>query len=269
MRIISLTPTIEDSFLKFLRRDVISNFFALLDLELYREETKFGVALEGTEVLGYMLEHDEKDLNLRGDVRCAAELLRRASLAEPLINIEPGHLSTLKNFYEPTRRLGPPTGEKISTLLVMRIDRGHFKPIIERNVRKLRAGEREAAGNLYRKFYEEARMGPVTRENILKAFREHLVYGSYEGDELVSFASGVTIEDLSYVSQVYTLPKFRGKGHATSTCSALVKALLDHSEGTIIMVLADNDVAQRVYERIGFDKSGHEFLVFQGRRISG
>ena len=108
MRVVSLTPAIEGSFLRFLRRDVISNFFALLDLELYREETKFWVALEDAEILGYMLEHDEKDLNLRGDTRCAAELLSRASLVEPLINIEPGYLPILKSFYEPTRRLGRP-----------------------------------------------------------------------------------------------------------------------------------------------------------------
>lgn len=84
MRLVPLIPAIEDSFLQFLRRDVISNFFALLNMELYRKETKFWVALEDAEILGYMLEHDGKDLNLRGDVRCVAELLRKASLTEPL-----------------------------------------------------------------------------------------------------------------------------------------------------------------------------------------
>ncbi len=268
MRVVPLTQDIEGSFLRFLRLDVIGNFFALLDLELYREETKFRVALEGAEILGYMLEHDEKDLNLRGNVKCAAELLKKASLAEPLINIEPRHIAVLKNFYEPTRRLGPPTGEKISTLLVMGMDREHFKPVIGQNPEELGVEKLEAAGNLYRKFYEEGGMGPVTRKDIRKAFREHLVYGSYEGGELGSFASGVTIEDLSYVAHVYTLPKFRGGGHATSVCSALVKALLSRRKEVIIMVLADNDVAQRVYEKIGFSRTGHEFLAFKGRKIS-
>lgn len=269
MRVEPLTPAIEDSFLKFIRRDIISNFFALLDLELYREETKFWVALENAEISGYMLEHDGRDLNLRGDVKSAAELLNKASLAEPLINIEPRHLPILKTFYEPMRRLGPPTEEKIATLLVMEMDKKHFKPIIEQTPKELGANKLEAVGNLYKNFYEEAEMGPITREDVLRAFRERLIYGTYEGGESVSFASGVTIEDLSYVGHVYTLPKFRGMGHATSTCSALVNALLDRSEKVIIMVLADNNTAREMYRKIGFIETGHEFLVFKGCKISG
>lgn len=269
MRVEPLTPAIEDSFLKFIKQDVISNFFALLDLKLYREETKFWVALEDAEISGYMLEHDGRDLNLRGGGKSAAELLNMASLTEPLINIEPRHLPILKTFYGPLRRLGPPTEEKIATLLVMGMDKKHFKPIIEQNPKELGANKLEAVGNLYRRFYDEAEMGPITREDILKAFRERLIYGTYEGDELVSFASGVTIEDLSYVGHVYTLPKFRGMGHATSTCSALVNALLDHSEKVIIMVLADNNTAREMYRKIGFIETRHEFLAFKGCKISG
>jgi GNAT superfamily N-acetyltransferase len=269
MRVEPLSPATEDSFLKFIRQDVISNFFALLDLKLYRRETKFWVAVEDAEISGYMLEHDERDLNLRGDVKSAAKLLNGASLIEPLINIEPRHFSILKTFYEPIRRLGPPTEEKISTLLVMGMDRKHFRPIVERNPKELGADELEVVGGLYRSFYEEAEMGPITREDILKAFRGRLIHGTFEGGELVSFASGVTIEDLSYVGHVYTLPKFRGRGHAISTCSALVNALLERSEKVIIMVLADNNAARRVYRKIGFVETGHEFLAFKGRKISG
>lgn len=264
MRVEPLTPAIEDSFLKFIKQDVISNFFALLDLKLYRAETKFWVALDDAEIIGYMLEHDGKHLNLRGDAKSATELLNRASLTEPLINIEPRHLPILKIFYEPIRRLGPPTEEKIATLLVMGMDRKHFKPIIVQNSKELEANELEAAGNLYRSFYEEAEIGPITREDILKAFRGRLIYGTYEGCELVSFASGVIIEDLSYVGHVYTLPKFRGKGHATSACSTLVNALFNRSEKVIIMVLADNNVAREMYRKIGFIETGHEFLAFKG-----
>ena len=269
MRVEPLAPAIKDSFLKFIRRDIISNFFALLDLELYREETKFWVALENAEISGYMFEHGRRDLNLRGDVKSAAELLNKASLAEPLINIEPRHLPILKTFYEPMRRLGPPTEEKIATLLVMEMEKKHFKPIIEQTPKELGANKLEVVGNLYRNFYEEAEMGPITREDVLRAFRGRLIYGTYEGGELVSFASGVTIEDLSYVGHVYTLPKFRGMGHATSTCSALVNALLDRSEKVIIMVLADNNTAREMYRKIGFIETGHEFLAFKGCKISG
>ncbi len=269
VRVELLTPAIEDSFLTFIKQDCISNFFALLDLKLYRKETKFWVALDDAEISGYMLEHNGKDLNLRGDAKSVAELLNRTSLTEPLTNIEPRHFPIIKTFYEPMRRLGPPTEEKIATLLVMGMDKNKFEPTIAQNPKELGANELKAVGNLYRRFYEEAEMGSITRENILKAFRGRLVYGTYEGGELVSFASGVTVEDLSYVDHVYTLPKFRGESHATSTCSALVNALFKRSEKMIIMVLADNNTARKIYGKIGFTETGHEFLVFKGRKISG
>ena len=39
MRIVPLGPAIEDSFLQFLKRDVIRNYHALLDLKYHRDKT--------------------------------------------------------------------------------------------------------------------------------------------------------------------------------------------------------------------------------------
>jgi len=97
-----------------------------------------------------------------------------------------------------------------------------------------------------------------------------LAYGIYEEGELVSFACGgpnPVAENLSHVAPVYTSPELRGRGYATSICSALVDELLDKSEKVMLDVSENNAAALRVYEKIGFTKTGHEFLAFWGRRM--
>jgi len=84
MYVVPLEPAMDGLFLRFLMRDIISNFFALLNLRFHREKTKFWLALEGdTEIIGYLLEHDGRIINLRGDVRCIAELLKMTGLVKP------------------------------------------------------------------------------------------------------------------------------------------------------------------------------------------
>lgn len=268
MRVVHLDPTIEDSFLKFLRRDIISNFFALLDLKFYRDKTKFWIALDNDEVLGYLLEHDGRILNLRGNAKCVAELLKKATLATPDINIEPAHLQAFKEFYEPMKGIG--VGQhKITTLLAMQVDRRSFRPIVKFSPKKMSGNEFAAVTKLYEEFYDEVALGPITRERIRETLNRCLTYGTYEGDELISFANGSRLENVGHVAPVYTSPKFRGKGHATSACSALVRELLSQRDRTILFVQEDNIPALRVYEKIGFTKTGHKFLAFWGRRIDG
>lgn len=273
MHVVPLGPAIEGSFLKFLNQDVISNFFGLLDLKFQRDKTKFWIALEGDEILGYLLEFDGKALTIRGDVRCTAELLKKTTLMEPFVSIEPKHLPIFEKFYGPTKPLRIPDRGKVSTLLNMEVDRKRFRPIIRHDPRKLTVDEFEAVGRLSMKFYEENVRGilPSTPKRTVEALkRGRLAYGIYEGGKLVSFACGGSnpvAENLSSVGPVYTSPEFRGRGYATSICSALVDELLGKSEKITLNVSKNDLAALRVYEKIGFAKTWHEFLAFWGRRI--
>ena len=267
MHVVSLDPAIEDSFLKFLKRDVISNFFAFLDLKFYRKKTKFWIALEDAEILGYLLEHDGRILNLRGSVKCAAELLNRASLIEADINVEPGHFQTVEKFYEPTKAIGVSRG-KITTLLAMEVNKKQFRPVIKHDPKRLSGDEFNDIEKLYVKFYDEMALGQVTRDRIVETLNRCLTFGIYEGDELVSFANGSILEDVGHVAPVYTFPKFRRKGYATSACSALVRELLSQRDRTILYTPEDDIPAIRVYEKIGFTKTGHKFLAFWGHKIA-
>lgn len=264
----------DDLFLRFLMQDTISNFFALLNLRFQREKTKFWVALEGdAEVIGYLLEHDGRIINLRGDVRCAAELLKMTGLVKPELNVESAHIQTVKKFYEPIDPIGVSRG-KINTISAMSVDKKYFKPVVRHDLKQLSESEFDALERLYMKFYEEMTLGPIKHEQIRgilnRCIKHGVTYGIYERDELVSFASGSSIlKDVAHVAPVYTSPKFRRRGYATSACSALVGELLRNNDRTILFVSESNVAALRVYEKIGFARTGHAFLTFWARRIKG
>jgi len=275
MYVMPLEPAMGGQFLRFLMRDIISNFFAFLNLRFYREKTKFWVALEwDTEIIGYLLEHDSRIINLRGDVRCVAELLKMTNLVRPELNVEPAHIQTVERFYEPTNPIGT-SRDKINTISAMEVDKKRFKPIVKYGPKKLGASEFNALEEPYIKFYEEMTLGPITREQIrgiLERCTKHGVnYGIYEGHELVSFASGSSsvLKDVAHIAPVYTLPKFRRRGYATSACSALVRELLSDNERTILFVSEGNIAALRVYKKIGFARTGHTFSTFWAHRIKG
>jgi ribosomal protein S18 acetylase RimI-like enzyme len=270
MRVVPLDPAIEDSFPKFLRRDAISNYFALLDLKFSRNKTKFWIATEGAEILGYLLEYEGKIVNVRGEAGCIVELLKKLTLAEAEFFIEPSHLPIVETFYEPVRRIGPGSG-KVAALLAMKVDRERFRPLIKHPPIELGMDELEDIEKLSVAFNEEMGFAPITREYTIERLRRGIFYGIYEGEELISSAfgtSGSVIEKLSHVGMVYTSPEFRGKGYATSVCSALVEKLLSQSEETMLFVLTDDFPALRVYEKIGFTKTRHSFITFLGRKIA-
>lgn len=270
MRITPLEPAMNSMFIEFLMRDIVGNFFALLNLKYSKEKTKFWLALEGDEVIGYLLEHDDRIISLRSDARSAAELLKMTRLERPELNVESANIQIAKRFFEPIDSIGV-NRSKINTIFAMTVDKEHFKPIIKHNPKKLGSIEFDALGKLYEKFYEEMALGPITREQIggiLSRSTEHgATCGIHNGKELVSFASGSSIlKDIAHMAPVYTSPKFRRRGYATSACSALVRELLGDNERLILFVSEDNVPALKVYKKIGFAGTGHTFLTFWGRR---
>jgi GNAT superfamily N-acetyltransferase len=252
-------------------QDDISNFFALLNLKFSRKKTKFWVALEDAKVMGYLLEHDGRVINLRGDVKCVDELLKMTDLVKPELNVEPAHISTVERFYEPMNPIGF-SRNKVNVVSAMEVNKKCFKPIITYYPKKLGTSEFNALEKSYVKFYEEMILGSITRKQIRgilnRNTRHGITYGIYDGGELVSFASGChALKDVAYVMPVYTLPQFRRRSYATSACSALVHELLNNNERVILFVSESNVAAIRVYEKIGFARTGHTFLTFWARRI--
>ncbi len=270
MRLLSLEPDMDEKFLEFLMRDVVSNFYTILDLKFSRERTKIWVAIDEDEFIGYMLEHDGRIIKIRGDDSCAAELLKMSALENPEFNVEPPHVKAVEKIYEPISPVGA-SRNKINTILAMEVDRKRFRPLDKHGAKKLGEGELDRLLKLYIKFYEEMALGPITREQIQvilnRSAKHGATYGIYRGDELVSFASGNRVlKDVANMAPVYTSPGSRSRGYATSACSALVGEFLTNNERMILFISENNIPALRVYGKIGFANTGHRFLTFWARK---
>lgn len=273
MRVEPLTPATEDLFLKLINREPFKNYHAFLNLKFQskRDKTKSWLALEGIDVVGYMLEFDRKFITLRGDPRCVAELLSRTNLDELYLNVEPEHLQVVQKTHEPVRPSYRPDRGKVTTLILMEVDRKHFRPIITHDFKKLTEKFDDIVETFVR-LHNETRQVPANREQIMERLRTelraHIFYGTYEGNKLASLAGGgpsPVAENQSEVCIVYTYPEFRRKGHAASACSAVVDELLSKTERVDLVASRSNAAALRVYEKIGFSEI-YRFLTFFARK---
>ncbi|HAL61254.1 MAG TPA: hypothetical protein DCP08_02480, partial [Chloroflexi bacterium] len=80
-------------------------------------------------------------------------------------------------------------------------------------------------------------------------------YGVEVGGELVS-AAGTHLVSPTYqiaaVGNIFTHPSHRGQGYATACTSAVVEELLSRSLEIVLNVAQSNEVALRLYKRLGF-----------------
>lgn len=80
-------------------------------------------------------------------------------------------------------------------------------------------------------------------------------YGVEVGGELVS-AAGTHLVSPTYqiaaVGNIFTHPSHRGQGYASVCTSAVIEELLSHSLEIVLNVARSNEVALRLYKRLGF-----------------
>jgi ribosomal protein S18 acetylase RimI-like enzyme len=83
-------------------------------------------------------------------------------------------------------------------------------------------------------------------------------FGARVGNRLLAVAGTHVVSDeysVAAVGNVGTHPDHRGKGYATVATSAVCAALLDRGIRTIVLNVAQNNLAAiRVYEKLGFKK---------------
>jgi predicted GNAT family acetyltransferase len=256
VQVVSLDKNVEKKLFEFMDKDRIRNFWGIHDLKHLRNKTRTWVALSQKNVVGYLVEHDQRILHTRGDAECVNPLLKNTDLVTPMFNIESSHLSAVKRLYKPTEPTDVTTRGKITTYLSMKVSTANFKPATWHNVQEMGKEDNEAVKRLLGR--ETSRV-----TDLLKG----LAYGLYKQGQLLSFAAAPEIlEDLAIIRGVYTTPDLRGRGYSTSVCSALVGRILEQGRDAILYVSKDNEPAIRVYRKLGFRKTGHVFLGFKARR---
>jgi len=258
-QVVLLNKSVENKLFEFMNQDRIRNFWGIYDLKHLRDKTRTWVAFSDMNVAGYLVEHDKRILHIRGNAACVAPLLKNTDLTTPLFNVEPTHLSAVKKLYKPTESTDSTTRGKVTTYISMKVSADNFKPTIVRNVLEMGKEDSEAIGGLLGR--EPNRVADLVKG---------LAYGLYKNGQLVSFAAAPEIlEDLAIIRGVYTVPDLRGKGYATSVCSALVGRLFEQGREVILYVSKDNPSAIKVYRKLGFRETEHVFLSFKAERRIG
>ncbi len=92
---------------------------------------------------------------------------------------------------------------------------------------------------------------------------EHIAEGCYWGvtdeERLVAVAGTHAIgrsHGIAILGNVFTHPRYRGRGHATAATSAVTAALLEQVDEVVLSVNPDNIHAVRAYDRLGYRQVG-------------
>jgi len=84
---------------------------------------------------------------------------------------------------------------------------------------------------------------------------EGAYYGVYQNGRLASIAGTHVVspaEGVAVVGNVFTHPRYRGKGFAAATTGAVTAELLEHCPLVVLTVEETNDPALSVYRRLGY-----------------
>jgi len=245
----------EAAFLRFLRRDRISNYYVLYDLRYLRDRLHVWVASDTSGIQAYMMEYDGRILHLRGNPHWVTELLSVSDLSEPMLNVEPRHLAMVSERFEPVEPADRRTDGLITTFLTLKATSASFKPLIRHDVQELNQTHLPDVVSLME-------LEPQRVQELLRG----VGFGAFSDGRLVSCAfSPNMLEDLAIIRGVFTTADERNKGYSSSVCSALVGKLLGQGRDVILFVSKDNPAAIKVYSRIGFEDTGSVSLAFKAR----
>lgn len=130
----------------------------------------------------------------------------------------------------------------------MTVDRGTFRPV-EAGAQRLATSDVAAVNRLY------------SQEGGPTAYRpEHLdnavYYGIYEGPDMISIAGTHVVSDaerIAVVGNVFTHPRYRGRGLAKATTSAVTRHLLEDCDLVALTVEEENEPAVAVYSGLGYE----------------
>ena len=84
-------------------------------------------------------------------------------------------------------------------------------------------------------------------------------YGAFDEDRLVAVAGTHVVsqpEGIGVIGNVFTHPRYRGRGLGSVVTSAVTKELLTSGREAVLSVEPANEAAVRTYRRLGFREAG-------------
>jgi GNAT superfamily N-acetyltransferase len=239
-----------------LRSDVIRHVFAFYDIQYEPERTIMYAAFENSHLKGYILIYTAPDFPsviLESEMGIAEKLVEYAPENHFIMHVQPDLLPIVKGKF-------PNAKHYVEDWMVVK--KGQARFFKSEHVRKL-GGENDASRLGILLSSREDR--PKRTKKFLDWISNMPIYGVSINSELVSYAgSFIQLPQVWMIGGVYTHPNHRNKGYATLATSAVTEEALKHAETAALFVRSDNHSAIRVYEKIGYEKTGEKLWVDVG-----
>lgn len=238
---------------EYLLRDKLLNIYTLGDLELPDSRAKFRIASSGNKILGLMLTYEFDDypiIWLHAAGEAADQLLDEINYGKFVMIAETSSLRYVIARFE---------GANAFKESVMLLKRENFKSRPDANVRKAHLEDVMAWAKSLSDGEEPDIMLMRKAEDRLK---RNDCFGYFAGQNIVS--RGVVDMKSKYgwaIGGIYTLPRYRNKGLATSVMSGIINAAPPHVTDFILYVREDNSPAIRSYTKTGFRVIGERLFV--------
>jgi len=226
------------------RADPIRHAWAVWDLLKFPHLTSFSTLREGGRPSAYLLRwHGAAPTTVVhwvGDAVDARPLME-ALPARPMIAVVP-----LDHADEVVRRYAP---AQASVVRLMALDVGApVAPPVEGRARRLVASDGPALQELARIWVDPISRGYAHVNPALEP-----VFGAFHLGRLASVARvQVALPSVWLIGGVLTLPEFRGLGLSSDVMRLTVHAALAAGARPALYVQESNDVARRIYDRLGF-----------------
>jgi ribosomal protein S18 acetylase RimI-like enzyme len=240
---------VTDDLRSYLGSDPLRNAFVLHDLSHEPVRTELWTARVDGQLRAHLLVHDARELGVKwvhlfGRPDATEALLPHLPARNAVVITEPALAPQVTGRFE-TSGIYPEN--------IMAAEKGSARPVLSTRAVRLTGKHAEEYARLV-----ASRTSPL-KEQVLEEHRRHLddevVYGIFEDSALVSVAGTlVRTPEVWIVGGVRTLPSHRGKGYAAQVTSAVTKEALNAVGSAGLYVRQDNDVAIRVYDRLGYQK---------------
>jgi ribosomal protein S18 acetylase RimI-like enzyme len=227
--------------------DRVWNSFAIADLEPpFRQYSTFAVAKQKrTDRTAVCLLFASPAFNVvapYGEPEGVAAILAAVELPTPTgVMVRPEHEKLIDRWYD------FPRGRQLMIRMVT--DAANFRPAPPApGLFQLDPSNLEELLTLYEE-YSGNHFVPIQLEH-------GLYFGVSDDGRLVAAGGTHVLEPkrgVAALGGIFTLPERRGRGYAAAVTSALVVELLARGcRDVVLTVYADNEVARRVYSRLGF-----------------
>jgi hypothetical protein len=101
LKVVHLTESFKEDFLRYVTQDPLDYYFFILDWKLYRDKTKFLLALERNKIKGVMLIYKDYIVQLRGSRNAIEMLLNHLDLKKVSLTLPEGYEDLVLRNYKP------------------------------------------------------------------------------------------------------------------------------------------------------------------------